>query len=41
VWAGLVPISTQAGQPVDDGRVRPEASAPEMSRFARKRRTME
>jgi nitroimidazol reductase NimA-like FMN-containing flavoprotein (pyridoxamine 5'-phosphate oxidase superfamily) len=36
VWAGLVPISTQAGQPSDDGRVPPGTSPPGMSRFDRK-----
>jgi hypothetical protein len=39
VWAGVVPISMQAGQPTDDGRVRPEAQPPAMSRFVRKAQT--
>jgi len=36
VWAGTVPIATQMGQPIDDGRVRPEAPTPDLSRFDRK-----
>jgi nitroimidazol reductase NimA-like FMN-containing flavoprotein (pyridoxamine 5'-phosphate oxidase superfamily) len=36
VWAGTVPIATQMGQPIDDGRVRPEAPMPDLSRFDRK-----
>ncbi len=39
VWAGLVPISNQVGQPIDDGRVRPDAPSLDLSRFARKART--
>ena len=36
VWGGIVPISTQAGMPVDDERVLPNARVPDLSRFARK-----
>ena len=36
VWAGIVPISTQVGQPTGDGRVRPDAPPIELSRFERK-----
>ena len=36
VWAGTVPIATQMGQPIDDGRVRPEVPTPDLSRFDRK-----
>jgi hypothetical protein len=36
VWAGTVPISMQVGPPLDDGRVRPEAPPPDLSRFTRK-----
>ena len=35
VWAGIVPISMQVGQPTGDGRVLPEAPSIELSRFAR------
>jgi nitroimidazol reductase NimA-like FMN-containing flavoprotein (pyridoxamine 5'-phosphate oxidase superfamily) len=36
VWAGTVPIAIRTGQPIDDGRVRPEAPTPDLSRFDRK-----
>jgi len=36
VWAGVVPISAQVGAPLDDGRVRPDAPALDLTRFARK-----
>ena len=39
VWGGIVPISTQVGRPIDDGRVRAEARAPDLSRFERKAKT--
>lgn len=39
VWGGIVPISTQVGQPVGDGRVRADATAPDLSRFERKVKT--
>jgi uncharacterized protein len=39
VWGGIVPISTQAGLPIDDGRVREDAPAPDLSRFVRKAKT--
>jgi nitroimidazol reductase NimA-like FMN-containing flavoprotein (pyridoxamine 5'-phosphate oxidase superfamily) len=34
VWAGVVPISTQLGEAIPDGRVLPKAKPPELSRFA-------
>lgn len=40
VWGGIVPVSTQVGQPVGDGRVRPDAPAPDLSRFVRKAKTL-
>lgn len=36
VWGGIVPISMQVGQPIGDGRVRPDAPAPDLARFERK-----
>jgi nitroimidazol reductase NimA-like FMN-containing flavoprotein (pyridoxamine 5'-phosphate oxidase superfamily) len=39
VWAGLVPISTQVGPAVEDGRVRPDAPSLDLARFARKAKT--
>ena len=39
VWAGVVPISMQVGQPNEDGRVRPDAPPLELSRFVRKAKT--
>ncbi len=36
VWGGIVPIATQAGPPIGDGRVRPDAPPPDLSRFVRK-----
>ncbi len=36
VWAGIVPICTQVGRPLDDGRVRPDAASLDLSRFTRK-----
>jgi nitroimidazol reductase NimA-like FMN-containing flavoprotein (pyridoxamine 5'-phosphate oxidase superfamily) len=36
VWAGIVPISLQAGEPTGDGRLREDAPAMDLSRFARK-----
>ncbi len=40
VWGGIVPISTQVGRPIDDGRVRAEVPAPDLSRFVRKAKTL-
>jgi nitroimidazol reductase NimA-like FMN-containing flavoprotein (pyridoxamine 5'-phosphate oxidase superfamily) len=40
VWAGIVPIATQIGQPIDDGRVRPDAPSLDVSRFERKGKTI-
>jgi nitroimidazol reductase NimA-like FMN-containing flavoprotein (pyridoxamine 5'-phosphate oxidase superfamily) len=34
IWAGIVPIHTQLGEPVADGRVLPDVKAVERSRFA-------
>ena len=34
IWAGVVPIHTQLGTPLPDGRVLPEAKTIEVSRFA-------
>ena len=34
IWAGVVPIQTQLGAPLPDGRVLPEAKTVEVSRFA-------
>ena len=34
IWAGVVPIHTQLGTPLPDGRVLPEAKTVEVSRFA-------
>jgi hypothetical protein len=34
VWAGVVPISTQLGEAIPDGRVLPNAKPLELSRFA-------
>jgi nitroimidazol reductase NimA-like FMN-containing flavoprotein (pyridoxamine 5'-phosphate oxidase superfamily) len=39
-WAGIVPISTQVGKPVDDGRVPPDALPPDLARFVRKAKTL-
>lgn len=39
VWAGIVPVSTQVGQPIDDGRVLPEAPRMDVSRFVRNGKT--
>ena len=36
IWGGIVPISTQAGQPMGDGRVHAGAAPPDLSRFVRK-----
>jgi nitroimidazol reductase NimA-like FMN-containing flavoprotein (pyridoxamine 5'-phosphate oxidase superfamily) len=40
VWGGIVPISTQVGQPVGDGRVRADAPSLDLSRFVRKAKTV-
>jgi uncharacterized protein len=40
VWGGIVPISTQVGQPIDDGRLRTDAPALDVSRFVRKAKTL-
>ena len=34
VWAGIVPIETRLGAPLDDGRLAPGAPALELARFA-------
>jgi nitroimidazol reductase NimA-like FMN-containing flavoprotein (pyridoxamine 5'-phosphate oxidase superfamily) len=34
IWAGVVPIQTQLGAPLPDGRVLPEAETVDVSRFA-------
>jgi nitroimidazol reductase NimA-like FMN-containing flavoprotein (pyridoxamine 5'-phosphate oxidase superfamily) len=34
IWAGVVPIQTQLGAPIADGRVLPEVKAVDVSRFA-------
>jgi hypothetical protein len=34
VWAGVVPILRQLGQPVSDGRVLPDVPRVDVSRFA-------
>jgi nitroimidazol reductase NimA-like FMN-containing flavoprotein (pyridoxamine 5'-phosphate oxidase superfamily) len=39
VWGGIVPISTQVGQPIGDARVRADAPPPDLSRFVRKAKT--
>jgi nitroimidazol reductase NimA-like FMN-containing flavoprotein (pyridoxamine 5'-phosphate oxidase superfamily) len=39
VWAGVVPIQTQSGPPLSDGRVLPGVPEVQMSRFDRKRNT--
>ncbi len=39
VWAGVVPISMQVGQPSEDGRVRPDAPPLALSRFVRRAKT--
>lgn len=39
IWGGIVPISTQVGQPIGDGRVRPDVPAVDLSRFDRKAKT--
>ncbi|HVW68054.1 MAG TPA: pyridoxamine 5'-phosphate oxidase family protein [Steroidobacteraceae bacterium] len=36
VWAGVVPIHTQLGSPIADGRVLPEAPTVDVSRFAKR-----
>jgi uncharacterized protein len=36
IWAGVVPIHTQLGDPVEDGRVLPGVKMVERSRFARR-----
>ena len=36
IWAGVVPIHTQLGDPVGDGRVLPDVKMVERSRFARR-----
>jgi uncharacterized protein len=36
IWAGVVPIKTQLGEPVGDGRVLPEVKPVPLSRFARR-----
>ncbi len=36
IWAGVVPIHTQLGDPVEDGRVLPDVKMVERSRFARR-----
>jgi nitroimidazol reductase NimA-like FMN-containing flavoprotein (pyridoxamine 5'-phosphate oxidase superfamily) len=36
VWAGVVPIHTQLGEPVGDGRVLPDVKVVERSRFAKR-----
>jgi nitroimidazol reductase NimA-like FMN-containing flavoprotein (pyridoxamine 5'-phosphate oxidase superfamily) len=38
VWAGVVPIATQLGEPVSDGRVLPGVAEVDVSRFAARRR---
>jgi hypothetical protein len=38
VWAGLVPIRTALSEPIADGGVPPGVEAPQLSRFARRRR---
>jgi nitroimidazol reductase NimA-like FMN-containing flavoprotein (pyridoxamine 5'-phosphate oxidase superfamily) len=40
VWGGIVPVSTHVGQPIDDGRVRPDAPGLDLSRFVRKAKTL-
>ena len=35
VWAGVVPIETHVTKPLDDGRVLPGVTAPELARFKR------
>jgi nitroimidazol reductase NimA-like FMN-containing flavoprotein (pyridoxamine 5'-phosphate oxidase superfamily) len=35
IWAGVVPIQTQLGEPIADGRVLPDVKVVERSRFAR------
>jgi uncharacterized protein len=35
IWAGVVPVSMQLGQPVDDGRVAAEIPAIDLARFTR------
>lgn len=34
IWAGVVPIHTQLGEPVGDGRVLPDVPAVQLSRFS-------
>ncbi len=29
IWAGVIPMTTQLGSPVDDGRVLPDVAAPD------------
>jgi nitroimidazol reductase NimA-like FMN-containing flavoprotein (pyridoxamine 5'-phosphate oxidase superfamily) len=36
IWAGIVPIHTQLGEPVADGRVLPDVKTVERARFARR-----
>jgi nitroimidazol reductase NimA-like FMN-containing flavoprotein (pyridoxamine 5'-phosphate oxidase superfamily) len=35
IWAGVVPVSTQLGRPVDDGRVPADVPAIDLARFTR------
>jgi len=37
VWAGVVPIRTQVGEPVADGRLRPDVAPIDTRRFEKKR----
>lgn len=39
VWAGVVPVHTELGTPVSDGRVLPEVATVDLSRFARRGRS--
>jgi nitroimidazol reductase NimA-like FMN-containing flavoprotein (pyridoxamine 5'-phosphate oxidase superfamily) len=36
VWAGVIPVRTQLGEPISDGRVLPDVQPVQLSRFARK-----
>jgi nitroimidazol reductase NimA-like FMN-containing flavoprotein (pyridoxamine 5'-phosphate oxidase superfamily) len=36
VWAGVIPVRTQLGEPTSDGRVLPDVQPVQLSRFARK-----
>jgi nitroimidazol reductase NimA-like FMN-containing flavoprotein (pyridoxamine 5'-phosphate oxidase superfamily) len=36
IWAGIVPIRTQLGEPVGDGRVLPEVQPVQLARFAKR-----